>query len=416
MTRSGCSAGSVEGNAGNLKADMFDDFADYLTEVTRHYHENFGVTFNYLEPFNEPDGGWWKAFGNQEGCFFSNDDQITMIRELYSQLSEKEMLSYTRITANDANDLNNGYNSLLAYQSAGDIVPKIDLVSIHTYGGNNRSMLADWSKRNHKKLWQSESGPIGVGGSNEHQIMVMSDRIITDLKDMKCTVWCDWQIGGTGSPTNNPWGLIISEYSDPFNPLYRCINFYIRAQYSRYLKAGYVIIDNSLQNVVTALSPDEKELVVVISNQENYTQKYSLDLSKFSNFGKVTQIRTRAQESLGVKNSLTTFNMSGNSFTYDALSESVTTYIIPINQSTVSSAILDVTEGEMYYSKGYLYTNFTGEKPITIAVYNPVGELIMTEDQIPSQGIFRLSLKAGVYIVSAHVKNRKISTKILVLE
>jgi O-glycosyl hydrolase len=218
MTRSGCSAGSVEGNVGNLKADMFDDFADYLTEVTRYYHDNLGITFDYLEPFNEPDGGWWVALGGQEGCFFSTSDQMTMIRELHTSLSEKEMLSYCQITANDANNLDNGYNALLAYQSAGDILSKFDLISVHTYGGSNRALLASWAKNNTKKLWQSESGPIGVGGTNEHQIMVMSDRIITDLRDMKCTVWCDWQIGGTGSPTNNPWGLIIGDYNDPLIP------------------------------------------------------------------------------------------------------------------------------------------------------------------------------------------------------
>lgn len=414
MTRSGCSSGSVEGNAGNLKADMFDDFADYLTEVTKYYHDNWGITFNYIEPFNEPDGGWWKALGGQEGCWFSNADQVNMIRELHSKMAEKEMLSYSQITANDANDLDNGYNSLLAYQSEGDIIPKIDLVSVHTYGGNNRSMLANWTRNKNIKLWQSESGPISVGGSNEHQIMVMSDRIITDLNELKSTVWCDWQIGGTGSPDNNPWGLIISEYNDSYHPLTRCINFYIRAQFSRYLKAGYTVIDNSLENAVTALSPDEKELVLVISNQANYTQKYAVDLSKFSDFGKIKQVRTRVQESLGVKNSLTTFNISGNSFTYDALSESVTTYIIPINQSPVSSNIMDEIDGDMYYSEGYLHTNFSGSKPIVVQVYGPVGELIRTEKKIPSQGVSRLSLKDGVYIVSAQVKGRKVTRKILV--
>lgn len=416
MTRSGCSAGSVEGNVGNLKSDMFDDFADYLTEVTKYYHDNLGITFNYIEPFNEPDGGWWKALGGQEGCYFSNADQITMIRELYNKLAEKDMLAYSRITANDANNLDNGYNTMLAYQAAGDIIPKIDLVSVHTYGGNNRAMLSNWAKNNTKKLWQSESGPISVGGSNEHQIMVMSDRIITDLSDMKCTAWCDWQIGGTGSPTNNPWGLIISDYNDPYNPLTRSIGFYIRAQYSRYLKAGYTVINNSLENAITAISPDEKELIMVVSNQETYTQKYAVDLSKFTNFGKVNQIRTRVDESLGIKNSLTTFNIIGNSFTYDALPESVTTFIIPINQVPVKVTNMENKDGNMYYSKGLLYTSFSGEGLISIAVYNSVGQLIKTDNQVPSQGIQRIDLPNGIYIISALVGNRKISTKIVVSE
>jgi len=185
MTRSGCSAGSVEGDVTNLKADMFDDFADYLTEVAKYYHDSLGITFNYLEPFNEPDGNWWKALGGQEGCYFSTADQLVEIRELYTKLSAKDMLSYCQITANDANNIDNGFSALGSYKSAGDIVPKIALVSVHTYGGNNRAGVAGWAKNNNKKLWQSESGPISVPGTNEHNIMVMSDRIITDVRDLK---------------------------------------------------------------------------------------------------------------------------------------------------------------------------------------------------------------------------------------
>lgn len=416
MTRSGCSAGSVEGNVGNLRPDMFDDFADYLTEVTRYYHDSLGITFDYLEPFNEPDGGWWKAYGGQEGCFFSEADQIIMIRELYKMLVEKQMLSYCRITANDANDFNNGYSALQTYQGAGDIVSKIDLVSVHTYGGTNRSVLATWAKNNRKKLWQSESGPISVGGTNEHQIMVMADRIITDLKEMKCTAWCDWQIGGTGNMDNNPWGLIIGDYNDPFDPIGRNINFYIRAQYSRYIKAGYVIIGNSLSNALTALSPDGKQLVLVISNQESYTRKYTIDLSKFSNFGKVTQIRTRAQESLGVKNSMTTFSLTGNSFTYDALSESVVTYLVPVNQYPTSVEKLKDGTGDLYYSNGCLYTNFPGKEPLSLSVYNTLGQQVMAATSIPSQGAQALNLKNGIYIITVVTGNIKKSVKIIVSE
>lgn len=416
MTRSGCSAGSIEGNVGNLRADMFDDFADYLTEVTKYYHDQLGITFNYLEPFNEPDGGWWKALGGQEGCYFSNADQITMIRETYKKLEEKQMLGYCRITANDANNIDNGYNALLAYQAAGDIVSKIDLVSVHTYGGNNRAMVANWSKNNRKKLWQSESGPISVGGTNEHQIMVMSDRIITDIKEMKCTAWCDWQIGGTGGFTNNPWGLIIGDYNDPYDPIMRNINFYIRAQYTRYIKAGYVIIGNSHPNALTALSPDGKELVLVISNQEAYTKKYEIDLSRFSNFGRVAQIRTRAQESLGVKNSLTTITLSGSAFTYDALSESVATFLIPINQFPTSTVTMSASQGDFYYSEGLVHTNFTGKELLTLRVYNTMGQLVKTEDQVPSKGVHPLNLKNGVYILTAVTRSTKSSVKIIVSE
>lgn len=414
MTRSGCSAGSTEGNVCNLQSDMFDDFADYLTEVTRYYHDNLGITFNYIEPFNEPDGSWWKAYGNQEGCYFSNTDQINMIRALYSKLEEKGMLTYCRITANDANNFDNGYSSLQAYKSAGDILPKVDLVSVHTYGGNSRSLLANWVQTNSKKLWQSESGPINVGGTNEHQIMVMSDRIITDLRDMKCTAWCDWQIGGTGDQTNNPWGLIIGEYADMLNPITRNINFYIRVQFSRYLKSGYTLLESSTENSLAAISPDEKELVLVISNSETYTQKYTIDLSKFSDFGKIKEFRTRAQESLGIKNSEERFALSGNSFTYDAQSESTTTFVIPINQTTTHSMQIEKSNGEMYYSGGNLFTCFPEENFINVSVYNTSGQFIKSAKQIPSQGVCPLNLEKGIYLIYTTINNKRLIKKIAI--
>ena len=415
MTRSGCSAGSVEGNVTNLKSDMFDDFADYLTEVTKYYHDNLGITFNYIEPFNEPEANWWKALGGQEGCYFSNADQINMIRELYKKLEEKDMLSYCRITANDANTIDHTYSTLQAYKAAGDILPKFDLISTHSYGGNNHSLLASWAKGNNKKLWQSESGPLYVGDGYESQVMIMADRIITDLRDMKCTVWCDWQIGGDGGLSNS-WALIAGNYNDPFNPITRNTNFYSRAQFSRYIKAGYTIIGSTAKNSLAATSPDAKELVLVISNSSLNAQKYSIDLSKFVNFGKVTQVRTRVQESLGIKNSLTTFNLNGNSFTYDALPGSVTTYIIPVNQFPTAIDKVENTDGNLYYSGGLLHTNFPGERTISVAIYNPVGQLIKTDHQVPAQDAYPLHIKSGIYIVSVLAGNIRTSTKILVLE
>ena len=411
MTRSGCSAGSVEGDVTNLKADMFDDFADYLTEVAKYYHDSLGITFNYLEPFNEPDGNWWKALGGQEGCYFSTADQLVEIRELYTKLSAKDMLSYCQITANDANNIDNGFSALGSYKSAGDIVPKIALVSVHTYGGNNRAGVAGWAKNNNKKLWQSESGPISVPGTNEHNIMVIADRIITDVRDLKSSVWCDWQIGGDGT-SNATWALIVSTYSNGLNPISKGIAFYIRSQFSRYLKAGYTIIENNLDNVITAISPDEKELVIVLSNQNTYTQKYSFDLSKFSGFGKVQQVRTRVQESMGIKNSLTVFNVTGNSIEYDALSESVTTFIVPVNQIPQSVNEIIETDGNMYYSNGLIHTNFSMDVPVNIQIYNTLGQLQKSLVNVPHKGIQSVYLNKGLYIISARQGYRSYSRKI----
>lgn len=411
MTVSGCSAGSVEGNVTNLKSDMFDDFADYLTEVTRYYHDSLGITFNYIEPFNEPDGAWWKAMGNQEGCYFTTADQMKMIRELYSKLLLKNM-SYCKITANDANNIDNGYNALVSYKNAGDIVSKVDLVSVHTYGGSKRTEVYNWAKSNNKKIWQSESGPLNVDGTTEYQLMVMSDRIITDMRDMKCSAWVDWQLAADNSPT---WGLIVGAYGNIQNPVERAISYYIRAQYSRYIKPGYKIISSSAQNSLSALSPDEKELVIVVSNKESVSQSFTFDLSKFNNFGRVKQVRTRAQASLGVKCSESYFNITGNTFSYNALSESVTTFVIPVNQDASSVTETEFNQPELYYHSGNLYLNNYFESNASISVYDIKGILINEFKKIPSEGYFPVQLAKGIYVVAINSGNYTYGRKIIVL-
>lgn len=413
MTRSGCASGSTEGNVTNLRSDMFTAFADYLTDVVKYYHDNLGITFDYIEPFNEPDGGWWKAYGNQEGCYFSENDQINMIRELYPKMLAKNMFGYTQITANDANSLDAGYNAMNAYKNAGDIIPKIKMISVHTYGGSQRSGIANIANAYNLNLWQSESGPMGIGGTNEYQILSMADRIITDIKDLKCRAWVDWQLVGNG--TSPLWAVIGGDYFTTNAIFSKLISFNIRAQFSRYIKTGYTIIDNSAYNSLTALSPNGNELVVVINNKETYTQKYKIDLSKFTGIGRISQIRTRAQVSFGVQNSLTTFAVTGNSFSYDALSESTTTFVIPINQPT---AVNEVIESEnnlnAYVADNSINIYLQKAENFNITIFNSIGQCVYSLQNIVTQCTIPTKSLKGIYIVKADINNAIYSKKIII--
>ncbi len=411
MTRSGCSAGSTEGNVTNLKSDMYDDFADYLTEVVKYYHDNLGITFDYIEPFNEPDGTWWKALGNQEGCYFSESDQMAVIRELYAKMQAKNMLGYSQITANDANSLDAGYNALNTYKNAGDIMSKLKLVSVHSYGGSQRSGIAAVAKAYNLKLWQSESGPINITGTDESIIMIMADRIVTDVRDLRCTAWADWQLVGSG--TSPLWALIGGQYDMMNAPFSKLASYYIRAQFSRYIKTGYTIIDNSSPNSLTALSPDGKELVVVVNNKETYTQKFKIDLSKFTGIGRVTQIRTRALASLGVKNSVSYLTVTGNSFNYDALSESTATFVIPINQATAVDEIkTDNLDFKVYYSDGNLHVDSNEIGTCDVSVYNTIGQCVQSFKNVSSKSILKTNILTGVFIVRAEINNNLYSSKV----
>ncbi len=415
MTNSGCVGGSLSTNAWstNLKSTMYADFADYLTEVVKYYHDNYGITFNYIEPFNEPDGWWWNALSKkQEGCYFDRNDQVPMIRQLYAKLQSKNMLSYCQITANDENSMGNFVTTLNTYKNAGDILPKIPLLAVHSYRGTdaNRASIATFAKTYAKKLWQSETGGPDDGDANtsyKHTVMTLSDRLVADLRNLKCTAWCDWQAGSAiGGTTGNIWGLI-----DGMN---QGAHFYIRSQYSRYLKAGYTIINNDDPTVLTALSPDNKQLVIVVSNQQVYIKKYLLDLSKFENIGLAKRVLSRADPAIAFYGYASNQVVTNKSIAYDAPSESVATFLVPINQPVSGFSDTKSNASIIFYNNGFLHYDFSSAEPKSIIVYNSLGQLVEHFRGTGLTGKIHLSLKPDIYIVSAKINEGEIVKKIVV--
>jgi hypothetical protein len=70
----------------------------------------------------------------------------------------------------------------------------------------------------------------------------------------------------------------------------------------------------------------------------------------------------------------------------------------------------------MYYSQGFLHTNFQGEELITVSVFNTKGQLIKTGIQMPSVGVKKIHLQSGIYFLSTQIDHQIISKKILVFE
>lgn len=402
MTRSGCSAGSVEGNVANLKPDMYDDFADYLTDVVKYYHDNLGITFQTLEPFNEPFSNWWKALGGQEGCYFGQADQEKMIRELYNTLQSKGMLGYCSITAMDSNTLDECFNGITAYKTAGDILSKLTKINAHSYFGsaNSRASLATFSHENDIRLWQSESGPLNMPGSAEQLILAMAARLVTDMREMKCEAWIDWQIAADNSPQ---WGLIVGKYNEPAHPVSKGDAYYIRSQFSRFVKTGYTIIDCKDTKTLAALNPDQSELVLVVSNETGVEASHSYDLTAFKTAGP-TILRYRSgkvNESYTEKLTKTNVSLTGKTLEYEAPKYSVTTFVIPVEVSSQP-----VTGGR------YSIRNKAGNKYIGIegASATAGGYLVVTGDIPQMHSQFDVSLDpltGGYKIKPAHITPSK---------
>ncbi len=122
--------------------------------------------------------------------------------------------------------------------------------------------------------------------------------------------------------------MIVGLYKDPSNPFFKGPSFYLRAQFSRYLKQNYTIIHTNLSNTIAAISPDGKEVVLVVVNENIDTRKFKIDISKIKKVETIKQIRTCVSKSLLENNETSELSVKEDFYNYEAPSQSVTTFII----------------------------------------------------------------------------------------
>jgi O-glycosyl hydrolase len=319
MTKSGCASGSTDGS-NNLKDDAYNTFADYLTEVTKHYRDVLGITFRTLEPMNEPNANWWKSNGSQEGCHFSAANQQQIIKAVSASLVAKGITD-TRVSASDENSMDDAYSIMSGYDSAS--LAAMVQMNVHSYAGSKRTQLRALATSKGKRLWQSESGPLSVDlADNTAAAMFMAGRIIQDLRELQPESWIEWQVV---DPAANWTSFTVNDAQESFSPVKR---FYAQAGFSRYLRPGATFIDINNADMVAALSADGATLAIVARNGDAAAGKgFTFDLTSLPSLGaSVDAYRTSSSENLV---HLPALALQGWSFSATLPASSVTTFVIP---------------------------------------------------------------------------------------
>jgi O-glycosyl hydrolase len=321
MTQSGCASGSSDGSD-NLKDDAYDLFADYLTEVVKHYRDELGITFRTLEPMNEPNASWWKADGGQEGCHFGAASQRKLIQAVGARLQDKG-LDGTRVSASDENSMDDALSIMSGYDATTlDIMAQMN---VHSYAGSRRSELRALATSKGKRLWQSESGPLSVTlDTNTDAAIFMAGRIITDLRELEPEAWIDWQTVDTSTPWTS---FSVNDAQQTWTPEKR---FYMHAGFSRFIRPGatFVAVDNA--EMVAAVAADGSVLTVVVRNgDKSATVSYTFDLTALASVGSSVEVyRTSTSENLA---HLSPIQIDDWSFTASSAPYSVTTYVIALS-------------------------------------------------------------------------------------
>lgn len=320
MTKSSCASGSSDGS-NNLKDDAYDDFADYLTEVVKHYRDELGIHFRTLEPLNEPNANWWKANGQQEGCHFAPKQQQQIIDAVSAQLVAKG-LSETTVSASDENSLDDAYNNLRAFDDAS--LAAVSQLNVHSYAGSRRKELRELATSKHKRLWQSESGPLGQTLADDTEAaLFMAGRIISDLRELQPEAWVDWQ---TGDPSPNWASIVLDDENQSFATLKR---YHMHANFSRFIRPGATFIEVDNEDMVAALSADGESLALVVRNGDKTASKsFTFDLARLASVGAEVQVlRTSRTENLVP---LAKLPIQDWSFVAKIEPFSITTFLVPL--------------------------------------------------------------------------------------
>lgn len=324
MTDSQCSAGSANGG-NNLKSDMYDEFADYLTEVVKHFRDNWGITFRTLSVMNEPISTWWKSSNNQEGCHFDRADQNQILKLTGASLASKG-LSGTALSAGEEYSIDDSITSYNSFDST--VKSYITQVNTHTYGGSNRAGLRVAANSDGKKVWNSE---VSIGGSANHShndmtsALEQSRKILTDLNDMGADAWVYWQAVENEAGNNNH-GLIHANFTGT-EDYWVTKQYYSMGNYSKFIKQGYTVIGSDNPNTLAAVDLAAGKLVLVVTNDTSSNADYTYNLSGFDAIGaSAAAYRTSATENLA---QLSNIPVTGKALSITAAANSITTYVIP---------------------------------------------------------------------------------------
>ena len=302
-TQNGLATNTGRGGNFNLKEDRYDDYSVFLANVIEGIEKNEKIKFDYICPFNEPDGHWnWTGSG-QEGTAATKYEVAKTIRLLGKELEARKI--GTKIMVPESFDYNcmyrthqytqpdRGYqiqsyftpDSVDAYIGNVPNVPR--LMAAHSYWTNTpvsdlrtiRKEMGEVLKKHDVRYWQTETcimsndEEIGGGGGKDLTMktaLYIARVIHHDLVYANASAWQWWRAVANGDYKD---GLIYTEpdQTQLDGKFTDSKLMWALGNYSRFIRPGAVRIG------VTAFN-SKGEMV-----EEGDTDPYALMISAYKN-------------------------------------------------------------------------------------------------------------------------------------
>lgn len=338
MTLNG-KANSSGGTSANLSSTNHENFAEFLATVIENYKNLYGVEFNYISPFNEPQYDW---LNGQEGSPWLNSEIASVTTLLSQKLLQKNL--NTKIQIVEAAKLNYLYENSDKPGRANQIqdffnpssqnylgnLSNIDnVITGHSYFTtfdntfllNIRNSLQNNIKNSNPNLefWMTEYSLLEnnseINGNGRdlgiNPALYMSRVIHADLTVANATSWQWWL---AVSPYNYKDGLVYVDNNKNDGEVYDSKLLWGLGNYSKFIKSGYKrigitrsdnrTVEQSINGVlVSAYKSDTgSKQVLVITNQFNSTVPVKISVDGKSSFtSKVYQTSALQGDNLSFK-------------------------------------------------------------------------------------------------------------------
>jgi O-glycosyl hydrolase len=240
-TQNGLATNTGRGGNFNLKEDKYDEYANYMADLIEGISANEGIEFDYLSPFNEPDGHWnWTGSG-QEGTAATKNEIAKTVRLLGHELRSRNL--NTQILVSESFDYNCMYRThpytqpdrgyqIQSFFTPDSInafignVPNVPhLMAAHSYWTNTpisdlrtiRKEMGEVLKKHNVRFWQTElcimSNDEEIGGGHGKDLgmntaLYIARVIHHDLVFANASAWQWWRAVATQDYKD---GLIYSE-------------------------------------------------------------------------------------------------------------------------------------------------------------------------------------------------------------
>ncbi len=295
MTNSGCTSGAVNASYDNLRSTEYDNFAEYIAEVTKHFKDEWGIEFKSYSPMNEPYTNYWGQYSyKQEGCHFhSGNSESNMINSLRFAL-DSHGLNDVLVAGADETSIDTSITSvnLLSYQA----MHNLGRIDTHTYGGSKRAELRALAENKGKDLWMSEVDGSYTAGEDAGYMSAglgLAKQIIKDMNGLMPSAWVMWDIIDSHKDNTSPyrteaeaeteisqtggiWGVAMADHDAKDIVLTK--KYYAYGQFTRYIEPGMTIIGSS-DTTLAAYDRDSGKIVIVALNENAQDKNYTFNFA-----------------------------------------------------------------------------------------------------------------------------------------